>query len=275
MRHGAATPIATGPHHVDRVPVVLLHAFPLHSAMWDAQRHSLTRMGHPVIAPDQRGFGAAALGESPPSLTAVADDLSRTLDTNGIRRAVLVGCSMGGYVAMEFLRRHPGRVLGLAFLAGRAEADTREMTAARESFARRVLQDGHRGDLLADTVPLLVGPTTLRRRAPVVERLTADVMAAPAASMAWAQRAMAARPCSLDVLRRAEVPAVVIVGDEDRLVRQDESQRLAAALPQGRLVLLRGAGHLTPMEAPDHVTTALLGLVREVGEAGDLTRERY
>ncbi|WP_225830838.1 alpha/beta fold hydrolase [Streptomyces sp. NK08204] len=271
---GPAGPIASGSHRADRVPVVLLHAFPLHSTMWDAQRHVLTRTGHPVIAPDQRGFGAAVLGTGPPSLPAVVGDLARSLDSGGVRRAVLVGCSMGGYVAMAFLRRHPDRVLGLALLATRAEADTPETAAARERFAHRVLQDGHREELLADTVPLLVGSTTLERRTAVVERLTADVMAAPARSMAWAQRAMAARPCSLDVLHRADVPAVVIAGDEDRLVRPDEAQRLTAVLPRGRLVVVPGAGHLTPLEAPARVTTALLGLLDAVGGAGEGARAR-
>lgn len=275
MIHGTVTPIPPRPHSADRVPVVLLHAFPLHSAMWDAQRRALARAGHPVIAPDQRGFGATALGEDPPSLLHVADDLARTLDRNGIRRAVFAGCSMGGYVAMTFLRRHPDRALGLAFLATRAEADPPETVAAREGFARRVLQDGHREELLAETVSLLVGPTTLRRRTSVVDRLTADVTAAAAASMAWAQRAMAARRCSLDVLRETDVPAVVIAGDEDGLVRRDEAEHLTAALPQGRLVAVPGAGHLTPMEAPDAVTTALLELVSEAGKARHADRDSH
>lgn len=80
--------------------------------MWQAQARALRSLGHPVLTPDQRGFGTTPLGDAPPSLDVVADDLARTLDERGMDRAVLAGSSMGGYVAMAFLRRFPDRVAG-------------------------------------------------------------------------------------------------------------------------------------------------------------------
>lgn len=117
-----------------RVPVVLLHALSLDSSMWDTHREALEGRGHLVVAPDQRGFGATPLGNEPPSLDTVADDLARELDARGIERAVLVGVSMGGYAAMAFLRRHPGRALALALLSTRADMDDEAARTAREGF---------------------------------------------------------------------------------------------------------------------------------------------
>ena len=77
--------------------------------MWAAQQHALRAGRPPVFAPDQRGHGGTPLGTGDPSLDVVADDLARALDGHGIDSAVLAGSSMGGYVAMAFLRRHPGR----------------------------------------------------------------------------------------------------------------------------------------------------------------------
>ncbi|MFI6108914.1 alpha/beta fold hydrolase [Streptomyces sp. NPDC051310] len=247
-----------------RMPVVLLHALALHSSMWDAQRRALTALGHPVIAPDQRGFGSAPLGDAPPSLDVVADDLARLLDGRGVDRAVIAGASMGGYTAMAFLARHPDRVAGLALLSARATADTPEAAAQRRKFARLVRLDEARGPLVDRSSALLVGTTTRAERPDVLRRVTADARAADPAALAWAQLAIAARPDSTGTLRTARVPAVVIAGEEDELVPHDDARHAADALPHGRLITLPKAGHLPPLETPEAVTAALRELLHAV-----------
>lgn len=245
----------------ENAPVVLLHALPLDSAMWQAQATALRAHGHTVITPDQRGFGRTPLGTAPPSLDAVADDLAALLDSRRIGSVTLAGCSMGGYAAMAFLRRHPHRVRALALLATRAGADRPEEAAERIRFADLMLDDTRRAPLVAHTTPLLLGATTRARHPDLVERVTATAATAAPESVAWAQRAIAARPDSLSVLRGADVPAVVVTGDEDELVSADEAAIMAEALPRGRLITLRAAGHLQPLEAPDHVTELLAALL--------------
>lgn len=248
-----------------KTPVVLLHALSLNASMWDAQRRALQAIGHPVIAPDQRGFGSVPLGDEPPSLDLVADDLARTLDALGAGPVLLAGSSMGAYTAMAFLRRHPGRTAGLALLSARATADTPEARAQRLRFAELIRDEEVRPQLIARTTPSLAGATTRAERPDLVERLLADTAKADPAALAWAQRAVADRPDSTDTLRAATVPAVVIAGEEDELVGAEESLRTAALLRHGRLVTVPGAGHLQPLETPDRVTRELLGLLDEIG----------
>ncbi|MFD0550681.1 alpha/beta fold hydrolase [Streptomyces rectiviolaceus] len=246
------------------VPVVLLHALSLRATMWEAQAGALRALGHRVLAPDQRGFGATPLGDEPPSLDTVADDLARTLDEHGIERAALAGSSMGGYAAMAFLRRFPDRVAGLALMSARATADSPEAATQRLQFAH-VVQDEKAGRPLVERVtPALLGATTRRRNPELLARVLADARAADPAALAWAQRAIAARPDSTDVLRAARVPAVVIAGAEDALVAADESRHVADALPHARLVTVARAGHLQPLEAPEKVTAALGRLLAEI-----------
>ncbi|MFJ9693241.1 alpha/beta fold hydrolase [Kitasatospora sp. NPDC101183] len=255
-----------------RTPVVLLHALSLHASMWQAQVRALRERGHRVLAVDQRGFGTAplALGEAPPppSLDVVAEDLARTLDSQGVGRAVLAGSSMGGYAAMAFLRRFPDRVAGLALLSARATADDPAAAAQRLRFAELVLDPAHRPVIVEQVTPLLLGDTTRARRPELLARVLADARAADPAALAWAQRAIAARQDSTEVLRAARVPALVIAGEQDALVAAQESRRLAELLPQGRLLTLPQAGHLQPLEAPEEVTRALAGLLDEVDEVG-------
>ncbi|OKI81355.1 alpha/beta fold hydrolase [Streptomyces sp. CB02414] len=244
-------------------PVVLLHALPFDASMWREQTAALTARGHRVLAHDQRGFGGTNLGDEPPSLDLVADDVARAMDERGMDRVLLAGCSMGGYVALALLRRHPDRVRALALLNTRGTADSDETAAGRKAFAERIMDGAVRGEVVAATTPLLLGATTRAERPDILNRVMAAAQAAPPSAVAWAQRAIAARPDALDVLRATGVPAVVVAGEEDTLVPLDEAAELERALPRGRLVPVPRAGHLLPLERPDVVTEILVGLVED------------
>jgi pimeloyl-ACP methyl ester carboxylesterase len=242
------------------VPVVLLHAFPLSSAMWLEQRNDLADTCR-VITPDLRGFGGSQLGFDEPSLDLMADDVAAVLDRLDLAEVVLGGLSMGGYVAMAFLRRHPGRVVALLLADTKAGADPDAARDNRLRIAATLTEDDSTQVLVDDVLPALVGETTRRDQPLVLGRVRALVEAAPPQAAAWAQRAMAERPDSLDTLRTVDVPAVVVLGDEDQLASRDDGAAMVEALPQGRLVVVPGAGHLSAVEAPGAFATAVRELV--------------
>ncbi|HEY5835264.1 alpha/beta fold hydrolase [Streptomyces sp.] len=246
-----------------RPPVVLLHALLQDSSMWEAQRRALIRLGHRVLVPDQRGFGRTPLGDREPAIDLLADDVARLLDDEGIDRAAVIGSSMGGYVAMDVLRRHPDRVAALGLLASRATADSPADRVHREWTAARCVNGRAWTELLARLVPALTGRTTRATRPAVTARVRRTASATDPASLAWALHAIADRPCSLAVLHEARVPSAVIAGAEDDLVHLDEMRAAAAALPHGRLVVIPDAGHLPPLETPEPVAEALHGLLQE------------
>lgn len=246
------------------LPLVLLHAFPLSSDMWRDQRDGLADLCR-VITPDQRGFGGSDLGDDSPSLDHVADDVAALLDRLGLDRVVLGGLSMGGYVAMAFLRRHRDRVRGLVLADTKAGADPEPARAKRERVAARLDAEQTTDALVDEVLPALTGPTTQGSRPEVVDLVTALVRACPPAAAAWAQRAMAARPDSLETLAGTDVPALVVRGAEDALATREDAEAMVAALQRGRLVVLEGAGHLTALEVPDDLTAALRGFLDDLG----------
>ncbi|MFE9745439.1 alpha/beta fold hydrolase [Saccharothrix saharensis] len=235
---------------MDSAPLVLLHAFPFDSRMWDGVRDLLK-----PITPDQRGDRRS------PDLVAVADDVLRLLDERGIERAVLGGCSMGGYVAMAVLRRDPSRVAGLVLADTRAGADTDEARANRLAMAARVEAEGL-GWVPDTVVGGLLGPDAGEA---VTGRVRELILDQDPAEVVWAQRAMAARPDSADVLAGVDVPALVLVGEHDALTPPALARELVATLRHGEYVELPGVGHLTPMEAPDAFAAAVLDWRRRVG----------
>ncbi|MDT7538503.1 MAG: hypothetical protein QOI82_2088 [Actinomycetota bacterium] len=246
-------------------PLVLLHAFPLSSTMWLEQRDGLASQCR-VITPDQRGFGGSALGDDPPSLDAAADDVAELLDRLDLDRVVLGGLSMGGYVAMALLRRHPERVDALVLADTRASADAEAGRANRERIAAAVESDESSTVLVDDVLPPLLGSTTTATRPLVSGRVRGLVQTAPPAAVAWAQRAMAARPDSFDTLRAFDRRTLVVVGAEDVLTPPADAEAMVAALPRGRLVVIPEAGHLTAVETPEAFNAQVTGFLAELDD---------
>ena len=245
-------------------PLVLLHAFPMSSAMWADQRDGLSDVAT-VITPDLRGFGQTPLGDDPPSIDLLAADLAETLIDLELHGVVLGGLSLGGYVLLAALRRPDvrERLSGIVLMDTKASADSPEAAANRHRMADAVLARGV-GLLLDELLPHLLGRTTADSRPLVVRRATAQIEAAAPASVAWMQRAMAARSATFDVLPGLDLPALVMVGEEDGITPESDAHDMAAELTDVRLQRLAGAGHLTAMETPEDVNAALRRFLSEI-----------
>jgi pimeloyl-ACP methyl ester carboxylesterase len=241
------------------LPLLLLHAFPVDARMWQAVREPLAARLR-LITPDQRGLGRTPLPDSDrePSLEDAARDVLALLDKLELDQVVLGGCSMGGYVTMAVLRLAPERVGGLVLIDTRSTADTPEAAENRDKLAARAESDGVTGWLAESMLPGLLGETTRTSRPDVVETVRDMIDSQQPSGVAWAARALAARPDSADVLAAADVPALVVVGEEDTLTPPDAARAMAGLLPKSELVVLPGAGHLTPLENPAGVSDAIL-----------------
>jgi len=169
-------------------------------------------------------------------------------------RAVVGGVSMGGYVALALLRRHPDRVRGLVLVDTRSGPDDEAAVERRQGGANRA--DG--GDIASgpDAIAPLVADGTADD---VRASLSAIAGSVPAATVAWAQRAMAGRPDSTAVLAAADVPVLVVVGERDAVTPPAAAREMASAASDAELVELPGVGHLTPAEDPAGFAGAVTG----------------
>lgn len=229
------------------LPVVFLHAFPLDRSMWGPQFGALVGMGR-CVAPDLRGLGAT--GASPPyTMDQYADDVVALLDAIGAASVVVVGLSMGGYIAFALWRRHRARVRALVLADTRAGADTDE---GREKRRRLIAVARSRGSgAVADMqITSMVGATTRDRRPDVVETVRAMMAAAPVEGIAGALEAMMTRPDSTSTLATIDVPTLIVVGDEDELTPPAEARAMHERIRGSRLEILAGAGHVSNLEQP-------------------------
>ena len=236
---------------------VLLHGFPLSSAMWEPQVQSVPD-GWRFIAPDLRGFGASSESDAADgdSIDDFASDVVALLAELGITEAVIGGLSMGGYVVMAILRRAPHLASALILADTRIGADSPEGRANRRGMIALVDREGPSG-VAREIMSTLLGKTT-REINPQVEPVVRHLInrQSPNAIRGGLVRMMH-RPDSSPLLGTTSVPTLVIVGDEDELTPPAESQRIADGIPGSTLVVIPKTGHLSNLESPAEFNQAL------------------
>jgi 3-oxoadipate enol-lactonase len=247
--------------------VLFIHGYPLDRTMWRHQMDHLT--GFRRIAPDLRGMGLSDAPDLGYSMTAYADDLAALLDTLGVNDAVLCGHSMGGYIALEFVRRWPRRVRGLVLVDSRAEADSAEGRKARDLAAAAARERGAVATAEAMLPKLFAGEDAASVGAPW-RQVEATILATSVPGMTGALTAMRDRADSVPLLPQLTgLPTLIVVGEEDRLTPVAGARMMAEMIPGARLHVLPGVGHLPPLEAPAETTRVLADfLSAEAGPAG-------
>ncbi len=243
--------------------IALLHAFPCDARMWAPQREALLARGLTVAAPDLPGFVGSSLPEGRPSLDAVADHVVDTLSRAADGPWTVAGVSLGGYVAMALLRRHPEVVGSLVLCDTKATADADQARENRLRIAELVEQaPNDAGRVLEQAVlPGLLGATTFAERPDVVEQVRGWLVEADPTTLAWYQRAMARRPDSRALLAAFTGPAAIIWGEEDALSPWSEQELMLESLPGAMVTRVPTAGHLANVECPETVSTALVDFV--------------
>jgi pimeloyl-ACP methyl ester carboxylesterase len=274
-----------------RGALVLLHAFPLNARMWEPQL-ALADRGWRVITPQLAGFDETAeLGSvggqvpvkhkdtcppdsgtglhttrgdlSPVSIDDYAGDVIDLLDALHIHEAVIGGLSMGGYVAFSFLRRHRSLVAGVILADTRAAADSVEVAARRVAQQRQVAESGT-ADLIENSLENLLSDDTKQNRPDVVERARNLMAQNPPAGVIGALDAMRRRPDAVDELAGIDVPVLVVVGAADKTSPPEVAADMAARLPDARLEVIPGAGHLSNLEAPEAFNAALISFLDDL-----------
>jgi len=224
-----------------RPTLILLPGMPLDAALWEHQTRHLgdvaeTRVADLAAHDTVGAMAEAVLAGAPP-------------------RFALGGLSMGGYVALEILRRAPGRVERLALLDTSARPDTPEQTANRKD-AVELARKGKYRQVMRAGLARLVHPDRLGDQG-LVDAVLAQMERVGVDGYAREQAAIMTRPDSRPGLGAIRCPTLVLCGREDALTPPALHEEMAAAIPGARLVLVEQCGHLSAMEQPQAVTALL------------------
>jgi 3-oxoadipate enol-lactonase len=241
------------------LPVVFIHAFPLNRTMWAPQVSALVERCR-CIAIDLRGFGETKI-QGPWSMDQYADDVVDVLTHLAIDRAVIVGCSLGGYVAFSVWRRHPGRVRALVLADTKPTADTEEIREKRRALIAAARTQG--STAVANLqIASLIGKTAREKQPDTYDAVHRMIAQASPDGIVGALEAMMQREDSTATLATITVPTLVVVGEEDVPTPVKDARSMSAAIPASRLEIIGSAGHLANLERPaafNHLLTEFVG----------------
>lgn len=250
--------------------LLLVHGHPFNRSMWAPQVEAFRDSGWRLIVPDLRGYGESTVVPGKTPLDLFAADLAAVLDELGIDTVVIGGLSMGGQIAMEFCRSFPSRVRGLLLAATFPQAETREGRRNRQVMADRLLREGMDG-YAGDVLPKMLASGSIVALPDVTAHVTAMMLSTSPEGAAAALRGRAERPAYDETLASLDVPAVVVVGDEDAYTTRQDAERMRDLLRLGELVWLPGVGHMPNLEATEAFNVAVARLLDRVARAGSTT----
>jgi 3-oxoadipate enol-lactonase len=235
--------------------ILLIMGLGLSSRAWDSLPARLSERFR-VLLFDNRGTGRSGRRGWMYRMRDLADDAATVLDAAQVSQANVFGISMGGMIAQELAIRHPYRVRRLALGATFASWLRGHKPSLRTAFDLLLLILQHQrvpaerlGRLLVSSEFNSAHPTR------AVEWITRSGRAE--IRCAAAQVAAVMGHATLHRLEQIRAPTLVITGDADRLVPPRNSQVLAAAIPDARLLVLPGAGHVFPLEREEETVRAL------------------
>jgi pimeloyl-ACP methyl ester carboxylesterase len=236
-----------------------VHGSVVTRVIWRPQIQALSDQFR-VIAPDLPGHGA--LAAVPFTFDNAVDTLVRIVETHARERALVVGLSLGGYVAIELARQHPGRVAGLV-LSG-SSLNFRGALGTYLSVVSWLMQRGwlKQSRAKAEQKTRRIFPPALADLADAQIRAGVYPDALGAAFAAMAHQDFSAH------LAEYPGPSLVLNGANDSAARRGAPQFVEAAR-NGRLQVLAGAGHACNLDQPDAFNQAVRDFARSIGWAGD------
>lgn len=251
-------------------PIILIHGWPLNADMWEYQMHYLASNGYRVIAYDRRGFGRSSQPWSGYDYDTLAEDLNELIEALELRDVVLIGFSMGGGEVARYIGRHGSRRVAKAVLVSAVTPLMIRRDDHPEGMAPEFF-DGIRASVLNDRAnfldqfgPLLTGSgqegSTVSQ--PMLDWTLAMGLQAGIKGTLDCIAAFSETDFRPD-LKQFDIPALVIHGSGDAVVRFEATGKAAALLiPEARFTVYENAPHALYLTHKDRLNTDLLAFIQ-------------
>lgn len=221
--------------------ICLIHGHGVDASIWDSVYADLA-LDYRVLKPDFARLTHLT------TIEAFADELYNRLQLASVhQKVILVGHSMGGYIALAFAEKYPNSVQGLVLYHSTATADDDEKRQARQQVIE-AFQTGGTASFIEKQLPKMVAPDYPPEK---TELLINRFVSLPAEALIAGVKAIAGRPDRTTVLRDSLVPVLLVLGREDQLIPFEKTAQLADLSSRIQIVSIDQAGHLSMIEQPE------------------------
>jgi pimeloyl-ACP methyl ester carboxylesterase len=230
------------------IPVIFLHGFPFDKTMWELQLEFF-KFSYRLIACDIRGFGKSTDEYTPLSIDLFTDDLIKFMEKLQIEKAIVCGLSMGGYIALNAVKRFPCKFEALVLSDTQCIAET----AGGKEKRYKVIEDIRENDAAKFNegfIKSVFHPDSLVNKKEIVDQLGEVVFANSQDIIIQGLMALAERPETCSSLGEIKIPTLIICGREDVVTPLAQSEWMNAAIKGSKLQIIENAGHVSNLEQP-------------------------
>ncbi len=244
------------------IPVLFVHGFPFNLETWEPQMRALPNHFR-AIAYDVRGHGQSDVGDGQYSIEFFVDDLIALLDHLVIEKTVLCGLSMGGYIALRAVERHPERFNGLVLCDTKSEPDSNEGKVKRAASLKAVKTNGV--EQFADGfVKNVFAESTFRDNPTIAEKVKSIIKANSPIGIGGTLLALASRTDTSSMLTKLIVPTLILCGEHDALTTPKDAEFLHNRINGSSMYIVPHAAHLSNLENPTFFNEKLISFLKVI-----------
>jgi 3-oxoadipate enol-lactonase len=234
----------------DNVPVVIfIHGFPFNKGMWNKQLESLEG-NFRVIAYDVRGHGNSDSGTDDFSIELFVNDLIVLMDTLQIKKTILCGLSMGGYIALNAMENHPKRFDALVLCDTSCISDSSEAKEKRMKAIEGIRENGVE-KFADDSLKNFFAPESFTTKKEPVAEVREMIVNTSEKSIIKTLLALSKRKETCTTLWKIKVPVLILVGKEDKITPTEAAQFMHKEINGSVMSIIENAGHLSNLENPE------------------------
>ena len=249
------------------VPIVFLHGFPFNKSMWQLQLDFLKTTNR-VIACDIRGFGKSKDEESHLEMDLFANDLILFIDSLGLEKVILCGLSMGGFIALNAMKRFPSRFEALILCDTQCIADSYDVKVKRYETIEEIKEYGV-SNFNEGFIKKVFHEDSLTNKPELVEQLRSVVFSNSQHVIIQGLTALAERSETCSFLDEISIPTLIICGREDAVTPLDESKFMNKNIKGSVLHVINNAGHVSNLEEPAKFNKLLRDFLMDFCDAND------
>ena len=235
--------------------LIFLHGFPLNKSMWNLQAKALED-DYRIITCDIRGHGNSGSGDQDFSIELFMSDLIALMDALNIRKTALCGLSMGGYIALRAVEDYPERFDALILSDTTCIADTSEAKEKRMKAIESIKKSGME-QYAGESIKNFFADESFTARVEEIAAVREMIVKTPEQSLSRTLLALSVRKETCSKLPAIKIPALILVGKEDKITPPSAAQFMHEKIKGSSLHIIEHAGHLSNLENPGEFNALL------------------
>jgi 3-oxoadipate enol-lactonase len=230
-------------------PIIFVHGFPFDKSSWQPQIDFLGKTNR-VIAYDIRGFGKSTAGHDKISIRLFADDLIKFMDVLAIKKAIVCGLSMGGYILLNAVHQYPERFKAIILSDTQCIADSAEAKDKRMQTVKKIKKDGLQ-EFADGFIENIFCQESKDNKKELVESIRNTILNTPPQTITDTLMALAERTETCSALQQITLPVLLLCGSEDKVTPVEQAEFMHRNISNSSLQIISNAGHMANIEQPE------------------------